>query len=103
MQPKRGDASDAGEILIQAEETCLVLNSDGSDQGIDGFQANAFRASQPGNRGCLTVGGKATRLEQLPQGKLALDAIDVPRQSLQDLGHDHPGERERLGFMNHSP
>jgi hypothetical protein len=76
MQPKSGDASDGGEILIQTEETCLVLKSYRSDQGVDGCQTDAFRPGQTGNRGCLTVGEKTTRLQHFPQGKIALDAID---------------------------
>ena len=101
MQSKSGDACDAGEILVQTEETCLMLKSYGGYQGIDGCETDAPRPSQPGNRGGLTVGGKTARLEHLPQGKIALDAIDISPKPLQDLRHNNSSDREGLDFINH--
>src|SRR5216683_2682495 len=103
IQSKGSHARDAGEILVQTEETRVVFKSNGRDQGIDGCQTDAFRSSQPRNHGCLTVGGETARLKHLPQGKIVLNALDIPPKPLKDLRHDNSSEREGFDFLNHSP
>ena len=94
---------DVRKILVQTEQTRVVFKSDCSDQSIYRRQTYAFRPGQPRNRGCLTVSGETTRLQHIPQGKKALNAMDISSEPLQYLRHDDAGESEGFGFLNHSP
>ena len=84
-------ARDTRKILVQAEDTRMVFQSDRGDQSINGFQADAFRPSPPRNRGCLAVSRETARLEQFPHGKKVFHAMDIPLETLQDLRHDDAG------------
>jgi hypothetical protein len=103
VQRKSSQARDAGKIFIQTEENCAVFESNCGNQSIYGRQTDAFRPSQAQNRGGLPVRRQSARLDHFPQGKITLQAMDVPSEPLEDLRHDDAGEREGLGLLDHAP
>ena len=102
VQRKSSQARDAREIFVKTEENCAVFESNCGNQSIHGRQTDALRPSQAQNRGGLPAGRETARLDQLPQGKKTLHALDVSFEPLEDLRHDDAGEREVLGLFDHA-
>src|SRR5258706_3001341 len=103
MQLESSDASDTGEILIETEQGRLMLKRGRCDQCINGGEADAFRSSKARNRGCFLVGGKSSRLKQVPHRNKPFNAINISGEPLQYLRHDDSSEPERLDAFNHPP
>src|ERR1700739_4193192 len=72
VQRKAGEASDAGEVLVEGENGGAVLHGDGGDQRVDRGQTYALGTSESKDGRCLTIGGKSGGLEDVPRGEIAL-------------------------------
>lgn len=97
------DARDPREVLVEREDTRVMFESNGCDQGIYRGERNAFSARGPVDRGRFPIGCESPGLEQIPLRQKLLNPAGIPGEALQDLGYDHSSKYERFAVGNKPP
>ena len=93
VQPQAGE-SETLEVLVEGEQSGLILDGERSEQSVLGGERQAALASLTKDAGCGHIAGEPARLDQRPACQKPRDLGHIAFEALQNLGHDHAREHE---------
>src|SRR5208283_964478 len=89
MEWEAGDASHAHKVAVQRKDRSGVFDRNGGNNGICGGQTYALGSRQAEEGRSISIGLETPSFQEVKKREIVFDALDVARQALKDLRHDH--------------